>query len=194
MIVFDLETTGLMNDPEAFPTVGVSHDVHSGQYGMWSRKDLKGLAAYLKGASLVSGFNILRFDLPFLERETGINLDGISVLDPFQHLLKHTGRFVGLDKVLGSLWPNNPEMRKSDAGADAIGMYKRGELERLRSYCALDVYLETAVAIEALTNGLLVGDVYIPPMTEEDVQIYKTTLKSIMMPTAVVSKSLATTH
>jgi len=194
MVVFDLETTGLMQDPEAFPTVGVSHDVHAGQYGMWDRKDLKGLASYLKGADIVSGFNILRFDLPFLERETGISLDGVAVLDPFQHILKHTGRFVGLDKVLGALWPNNPEMRKSDSGADAIGMYRRGEIERLRSYCALDVYLETAVALEAVMNGLMVGDKTLPPMTEDDIQVYKTSLKPIAMPTAVVSKSFTTIH
>ncbi len=177
MLVFDIETTGLLSDPTAVMTCGTEFNTGTGRFSLFGDRDADSLVDSLLDSGIVSGYNIHRFDMPMLERQTKRSLDGIKVLDPFQFILKHTGKMVGLDTVLGWLW-DDETMRKSDKGANAIALWRAhqmgelGKLEELRSYCALDVYLETAVTLVAISEGLPINGKQMV-MTTKDALTYR---------------------
>lgn len=168
MLVFDLESTGLMHEQGAHLTLGVATETETGEFTVYQREELPLLARRIQASPLVSGFNIMDFDIPFLERETGISLSGVICYDPMKVIVETEGRRASLNTMLKEYWDG---VAKTADGKEAITMYKQGRMAELEAYCMADVRLEAMLAIASVSVGLRM------PYSKQVVKIDKTQLK-----------------
>lgn len=190
IVVFDVETQRLIPDgartPATLSSAGWAcvcaaemlvdeHGLHQGDYYVFLEGNATDILALFEGASLVTGFNIEGFDLPFLEGYfEGLGLDGVdlngdlrgevsatSIIKrlPTYDLLYYCRRAIGwkphqrypkglkLDEVLQATF--NGKMNKTGEGAMAPELYSRGEMGKLVTYCLADVRREAALFEQA---------------------------------------------
>jgi DEAD/DEAH box helicase domain-containing protein len=141
-IVFDIETKNTFQD------VGGDQNIHKlevsvvgvysygkDEYVCFDENELEELGEVLKNAGLLIGFSSKRFDVPVLEKYFKFNLSAIPHYDILEEITKSFGRRIGL----GILAEANLGIGKSGHGLEAIEMYKKGEMEKLKNYCLQDV-------------------------------------------------------
>ncbi len=141
-IVFDIETKNTFADVGGdqnidkleVSVVGV-YSYDKDEYICFDENELDELGRFLKSASPLIGFSSKRFDVPVLEKYFDFKLSAVPHYDILEEITKAFGRRIGL----GVLAEANLGIGKTSHGLEAIGMYARGEMEKLKNYCLQDV-------------------------------------------------------
>ncbi|MCP6720148.1 MAG: ribonuclease H-like domain-containing protein [Patescibacteria group bacterium] len=141
-IVFDIETKNLFSDvggEENIDKLDVSvvgvYSYDKDEYVCFDEQELDKLGEMLKNAGLLIGFWSKHFDVPVLEKYFKFNLSAIPHFDILEEIQKEFGRRISL----GLLAEANLNIGKTGHGLEAIEMYRKGEIEKLKSYCLQDV-------------------------------------------------------
>lgn len=142
-IVFDIETK------DSFDDVGGQENLHKlslsvvalysyeqDKYICFGEHELAEAEKIFKTAGTLIGFSSKRFDVPILNKYfPSFNLAAIPHYDILEEVEKSFGRRVGLNAIAEA----NIGLQKTSHGLEAIEMYRRGEMEKLREYCIQDV-------------------------------------------------------
>jgi DEAD/DEAH box helicase domain-containing protein len=142
IIFFDLETQrtfdevgGRHNIRKLGLSAAVTYSTDSGAFRHYTEDTVADLVAELKGASLVVGFNVLRFDYEVLRAYTADDLGRIPTVDMLDHIYKRLGFRVALDNLaVASLG-----ITKSADGLQAVRWYREGRMSEILAYCQQDV-------------------------------------------------------
>ncbi len=145
-VVFDIETQylaaeikgGWGNLPGMKLSCAVVYDVKLEEYFTYVEETVQDLLKHLQGASLVIGFNTLRFDYGVLQGYASYNLQNLTSLDlmaDLQSKLKHRLSLAHLaEHTLGGA-------EKSADGLLAVKWWREGKFEQVIDYCRQDVKL-----------------------------------------------------
>ncbi len=142
-IVIDIETKnspdeiGWDNLKELQVSVACIYSYNEDKYFAFEEQELNQLGEILKKTGLIIGFSSKRFDIPVLAKYFNFNIAAIPHFDILEEIEKVYGRKIGL----GVLAEANIGLKKQSNGAEAIKMYQRGEIEKLKAYCLNDVKL-----------------------------------------------------
>lgn len=141
-VVFDIETKNFFPDVGGEENIGkldVSvvgvYSYDKNEYFCFDEQELDKLGRLLKNAGLLIGFSSKRYDVPVLEKYFDFNLAAIPHFDILEEIQKEFGRRISL----GILAEANLGIKKTGHGSEAIELYKRGEIEKLKEYCLQDV-------------------------------------------------------
>ena len=144
VLVFDLETQKLADEVGGWGHIdrmglaaAVTLNTGSGEFKHYLETDAPALLADLRAASLVVGFNLVRFDYEVLRPYGGADLPTRPTVDMLRHLSDALGFRVSLDSVAEATLG----IRKAADGLQSVRWYKRGELEKVLDYCQQDVSL-----------------------------------------------------
>lgn len=157
-LVLDLESKKSFNEvggPQnkhllGVSVVGVYH--YDGDRFVAYREDrFDELAAFLKEADDVVGFNLIHFDWPVLAAELGDWVKEIPTTDLMLEAQKALGHRVSLDSVAKATLGTS----KLGSGLDALDYYANGEWDKLERYCLEDVKLTRDLYEYAKNNGQL---------------------------------------
>ncbi len=141
ILVLDLETKNLFGDhadrrPEA---LGISvigtYCYRSGEYQTYEESEIPQLEQRLGEKPLVVGFNIRRFDLLVLRPYLHFDPSGLPMCDMLEIIHNLLGHRVSLETVAQATLGSG----KSGTGIEAVELYRRGEMEKLKRYCLDDV-------------------------------------------------------
>lgn len=110
--------------------------------------DLPKLWPRLEHADRIIGFNLFGFDYPCMQRYYSGNLMKLPTLDLLVEIEKRLGFRIKLDTVAQATL----NMGKSGDGLQAVEFWKKGELEKLKSYCLQDVRVTRDVYFHALKD------------------------------------------
>lgn len=154
-ITLDLETKNFFqdvgsNDPADLDiSVVCIHDSADDQYKSFLEADFNKLWSILEQADILITWNGDHFDIPLLNKYYPGDLGRIKSLDLMKEAAKILGRRLKLDTVgeatLG--------IRKTAQGAEALEMWRNGEISRLIEYCTNDVKMTKDIYQYALSNG-----------------------------------------
>ncbi len=171
VVVYDCEIKATIDGKAVtwadFDKMGVSvacaFDYRSGDFLVFMDDNLQELAQLLNRADLVVAFNQLGFDNQLL-RASGLDLKPDSVLKNYDMLLESrvaAGWRDGTTRPKGMRLDDHLEatfgkasMKTAD-GADAPGMFQRGEIGKLTSYCLADVAREKKLFEHIWTKGVV---------------------------------------
>ena len=169
-LVFDIETKNSFADVGGqanlkkleVSVVGV-YSYNEDKYFCFDEHELDKLGDMLKNAYLIIGFYSKRFDLPVLEKYFNFNIASIGHTDILEEIEKVLGRRIGL----GVLAEANLGVGKTANGLEAIEFYKRGEIEKLKSYCLQDVKITKDIYDLIKKQGYLwIPERTVPQMTK----------------------------
>jgi len=148
LVFFDIETQrsfddvgGRYNLHKLGLSVAVTFSTDRGTYESYRESEVENLIADLRGADLVIGFNIIRFDFPVLQPYTTFSLKEIPSFDILSDLHRRLGHRVSLDSLAQSTLGS----KKSADGLQAIQWYREGNFEMLKEYCRQDVEITKQV-------------------------------------------------
>src|SRR3989344_607180 len=157
-IVLDLETQ------KEFAEVGGRHANHKlrvsvcgvysyqdDQYQCFEEKDLAKLGEILQKTDLVIGYNIKQFDFAVLAPYFQFSMDTVPALDILVEIEKVLGHRIRLEAVAQATIGEG----KTGSGLAAIDLWRKGQIEELKSYCLNDVKLTKEVYEYALANRKL---------------------------------------
>ncbi|OHB22745.1 MAG: hypothetical protein A2939_04015 [Parcubacteria group bacterium RIFCSPLOWO2_01_FULL_48_18] len=157
-IVLDIETKNSFADVggrEYVSALEVSlvgaYSYNRDEYFCFGETQLNDLAEVLRGAGLVVGFALQRFDFPVLAKYMPFDIFKLKHLDILEEIEGGMGRRIGL----GVLAEANLGMKKTGHGLESIELYKQGKLEELKDYCLNDVKLTKELYDLALKQGYL---------------------------------------
>ena len=180
-VVFDIETKNTFQD------VGGDQNVHKldvsvvgvysydkDKYICFDENELDELGDTLKNAGLLVGFSSKRFDVPVLEKYFDFKLSAVPHYDILEEIQKEFGRRISL----GILAEANLGIKKTGHGLEAIDMYRRGEIEKLKSYCLQDVKI-TKEIFDLINNQ---GYLWIPQRDVPDMIKLPLTYKEEVSP------------
>ena len=141
-VVLDLETQYSFREKDNDTTklkisvVGI-YDYANDSYKAFFEDELSQLWSILENASLIIGFNIIRFDFQVLAPYYVGNITKFPVLDLLDEVKESLGKRI----ALGELAKATLESGKTGHGLLAIELYRENKLEELRKYCLDDVRL-----------------------------------------------------
>ena len=158
-LVFDLETQlsadevgGWGNIAKMKLAVAVTVEVETGKYRTYYEEDAEDLIFALKGAELVIGFNLKRFDYTVL-KPYGLNdAEAINTLD----LMLEVQKVLGHRLSLGALATATLNAEKSADGLQSIEWFKEGRLDLITEYCQQDVRLTRDLYLYGKDKGYLI--------------------------------------
>ncbi|MEI7741604.1 MAG: ribonuclease H-like domain-containing protein [bacterium] len=104
-------------------------------YESFLEPDLLKLWPRLEKADRIIGYNILGFDFPVMAKYYAGDLLRIPSLDIMKELERELGFRVKLDSVAEATLGHG----KSGNGLQAIDWWKKGEIDKIREYCLMDV-------------------------------------------------------
>lgn len=107
------------------------------QYLCFDESNLTKLGEMLQEADLVIGYNIKQFDFAVLAPYFNFSMDTVPALDLLEEIEKVLGHRIRLEAVAQATLG----VGKEGTGLGAIGLWKSGRLEELKSYCLSDVKL-----------------------------------------------------
>ena len=142
-LVLDLETqktfdeVGRQNLHKLKVSVVGIYDYQTQNYQSYEEHELHLLESRLKTVDCLIGFNIRRFDLVVLQPYLFLPVESLTVLDLLEEIEKVRGHRVSLQSVAQATL----EVTKTGQGLDAVELYRRGQMEQLKSYCLNDVKL-----------------------------------------------------
>lgn len=156
-IVFDIETRNIFQDVEStdpakldISIVGI-YDSETDSYSTYAQEELHELWPILERADMMIGFTSEHFDLPLLNKYYPGDLTKVPHLDILKEIKQQYGRRMKLDQLAeGTLG-----VKKSGHGLDAIKWWQKGEIDKIRAYCADDVKITKELYDYALANGKL---------------------------------------
>lgn len=139
-IIFDLETQHTFQEVKydhkklKVSVVGI-YDYASDEYKVYRENEIGQLFPRFEKASYLIGFNINKFDLPVLSPYYLGNLGQFATLDMLDEVEKSLGHRVALDDLARATLGH----KKSGHGLLAIEYFRKGEWDKLTSYCLDDV-------------------------------------------------------
>jgi hypothetical protein len=151
-LVFDIETQNFFTDPgvgrDNFEALKISvvgvYSYAQDKYFCFEENEMDKLADMFRPNVRLVGFSMNRYDVPVLniyfQRMGGnnkIDLWAKDRVDLLEEIEAITGERVSLSKLAEA----NLGVAKDRHGSEAIGLYKRGEIEELKKYCLKDVEL-----------------------------------------------------
>ena len=155
-IIFDLETQytadevgGWHNIRDMRLSVGVTYSTALGTYHDYTEQEADRLIAELRGADLVVGYNVLRFDYEVLRGYTDDPLSDLPTVDMLQDLYHTLGWRPKLDDVAAATLGE----RKSADGLQAVHWFRQGQLDKVIAYCRRDVEVTWLVYQFGQQNG-----------------------------------------
>jgi DEAD/DEAH box helicase domain-containing protein len=159
IVVFDLETQNLFDDVGGRGNIGalkvscgVTWSSERDDFKVYWEKDVLVLIAELKSAGRVIGFNIKGFDYevlrPYAPNE---RLQFLPTLDIMYDLFHSLNFRVSLDSVARATLGEN----KSASGVQAVEWWRTGELDKLASYCKVDVDVTRRIYDFGCENGFV---------------------------------------
>lgn len=157
-IVFDIETRNVFadvgkNDPALLDIALVAiHDSETDTYSSYLEEELKNLWPIIERADMLIGFNSDHFDIPLLDKYYPGDLTKIKSLDILKEIRNTYGRRMRLDQLAEGTLNKN----KSGHGLDAIEWWKKGEIDKIRSYCIDDVKITKDIYDFAIKNKKLI--------------------------------------
>lgn len=155
-VVFDIETksagvNGKLDVRDLEISVVGLYDSKTDQYRCFLEEEFAELWKIFEHTNLLIGYNSDYFDIPLLNRYYPGDLTRIKSIDLLDEIKKASGKRVRLDAVAeGTLGK-----KKTGHGLQAVEWWKRGELEKLKSYCLDDVQLTKELYDYVLENGVL---------------------------------------
>ena len=156
-LVLDLETQKSFDEVDGRNTallkisvVGV-YRYATDEYLTFTEAELASLEALLKGAELVIGFNIRRFDMEVLAPYLTTSVDRFPLLDLMEEVTKHLGHRVSLESLAQATLGEG----KSGKGLEALRYFREGRWEELKKYCLDDVRLTKALYEYGKAHGEL---------------------------------------
>lgn len=169
-IVFDIETKNSFDDvggqeyvEKLDASVIGAYSYNQDKYFCFAEHEFDKFGELLKQAHLIVGFSSKRFDVPVLKKYFNFNIAAIPHYDILEEIQKNLGRRIGL----GVLAQANLGEQKTSHGMEAIGMYQRGEFDKLKEYCVQDVKLTKNIFELIKTQGYLwIPERNIPQMTK----------------------------
>jgi len=142
IVVFDLETQyiaeevgGWSNIRDMRLAVAVTYNAAMDIYRDYTEQDVDFLIATLRGADLVVGYNLLRFDYEVLRAYTDDSLTNLPTVDMLRDLYQTLGWRPKLDNVVAATLGE----RKSADGLQAVRWFREGQLDKVMAYCHRDV-------------------------------------------------------
>ncbi|HXF44104.1 MAG TPA: ribonuclease H-like domain-containing protein [Candidatus Paceibacterota bacterium] len=182
-IVFDIETKNSFDDvgghqnlKDLLVSVVGAYSYSEDKYYVFGENELEGLIPLFKRAGLLIGFWSKYFDIPVLEKHFDFKIASIPHFDILEEIEKSFGRRVSL----GVLAQANLGAGKTGYGLEAIEMYKRGEIEKLKSYCLQDVKLTKEIFDQIMDKGY----VWIPQRNLPEMVKVTITYKEEVVPQA----------
>jgi DEAD/DEAH box helicase domain-containing protein len=142
IVVFDLETQyaadevgGWHNIRDMRLAVAVTYNAGMDVYRDYAEQEVDQLIATLRGADLVVGYNVLRFDYEVLRAYTDDPLSDLPTVDMLQDLYRTLGWRPKLDDVAAATLG---ECKSAD-GLQAVRWFRQGQLDKVIAYCRRDV-------------------------------------------------------
>lgn len=142
-VLFDVETKRSADDVGGWGNahrmgvaVGVALVLEEGRFEIFEESRVNELVALLKGADLVVGFNIRRFDYTVLSGYTG---EDFARLLPTLDLLEVVHQRLGFRLGMGALAQATLGTAKSADGLQSLEWVKQGRLDLVTEYCKKDV-------------------------------------------------------
>ncbi len=154
-IVFDLETqhtfeeVGGRNYEDLLVSVLGAFRYDTQEFECYLEKELHRFENLLIDSPLIIGFNIRKFDLPVLQRYVRIDISKLPLLDLMEDIADKIGHRVSLDSVARATLGSG----KTAHGLEAIDFFRKGEWEKLKSYCLQDVKLTRDIYEFGLKEG-----------------------------------------
>lgn len=164
-VIFDLEIKNVIDGTNITwddkhkmgISVGVARIFGSGETMVFMDDNMNELADLLESAPIVSGFNIIGFDIPLLEATLSRKLKLNKIYDMLYVSRKSVGWSEGktfpkglrLNDHLAGVFGD----KKTEDGADAPIFYQDKKLGRLISYCVADVHRETKLFAHMHESG-----------------------------------------
>lgn len=152
--VFDIETKNTFQDVGAYDPsllevslVGV-YFYETNTFEAFLEEDLPSLWPRLERCDRIIGYNSNGFDIPCLQTYYTGDLRRIPSLDLLEEIQKHLGFRIKLDDVAHATLG----VGKSGHGLQAVEFWKKGEIDKLKSYCLQDVKVTRDVYEYALEH------------------------------------------
>ncbi|BDQ04537.1 MAG: hypothetical protein KatS3mg084_0055 [Candidatus Dojkabacteria bacterium] len=137
-VVFDHEAKTIANN---FLDNGISYLGYyrsdTDEYNGVFESDLHKFQEIIKQAHTIVGYNIIRYDIPVLERYYKLDLRNKQIIDIFKEVYNRYGLALKLDNLSSTTF----NLSKIAHGTDAVRFYKEGKLDKLKEYCDMDVKL-----------------------------------------------------
>lgn len=143
-IIFDIETQ------KGFKDVGGKNNVHLLKISILSffsfkdnnffaleEKEISQFTERLKANPILIGFNIKNFDLQVLKPYINMDINQLQCIDIMDDVVNYLGYRVSLDNLAFSTL----NKKKSAQGLQALEWFKKGEIEKIKNYCLMDVKL-----------------------------------------------------
>jgi DEAD/DEAH box helicase domain-containing protein len=142
IVVFDVETKKLAEEVGGWDhirdlglAVGVTYDAETGLYQTYREDQALVLVAALRAATLVVGFNLLRFDYEVLRAYTQDPLLDLPTTDILRDLYRALGWRPRLADVASATLG---EAKHAD-GLQAVQWFRSGQVQKVIDYCKHDV-------------------------------------------------------
>ncbi len=154
-VVLDIETQNTFQEVGKYdPTLlkislVVAYDFATDQYLTFLEPELHRLWPLLEHADRLIGYNIDGFDVPVMNNYYPGDLKALPTLDIMGEIEKKIGFRVKLDDVAQATLG----VGKSGTGLMAIEYFRKGEIDKLRDYCAQDVKVTRDVYLHGLERG-----------------------------------------
>lgn len=155
ILVLDLETqnsfkeVGKQNLHKLRVSVVGIFDYQTEAYEIFEERELLRLDKRIRGADLLVGFNIRRFDLAVLAPYLFTAIDNLPVLDLLDDIEKERGHRASLDSIAKPTL----QLHKSGTGFDALALFREGRMEELKRYCLDDVRLTKEIYDYGRSHG-----------------------------------------
>nr|HID14754.1 helicase [Anaerolineae bacterium] len=156
IIVFDLETQHTADEVGGWRyirdmrlAVAVTYNAATDVYRSYTEQEVDRLIAILRGADLVVGYNVRRFDYEILRGYTTERLDQIPTLDMLDDLYHTLGWRPSLDAVAAATLGET----KSADGLQAVRWFRQGQLDKVIAYCRHDVEVTWRIYRFGRRNG-----------------------------------------
>ncbi|HLX06781.1 MAG TPA: DEAD/DEAH box helicase [Thermoanaerobaculia bacterium] len=158
-VLFDVETLrsaaevgGFGNCHRMGVAIAVACFLEEGSFASFGERQVHELAAALRQATLVVGFNVKRFDFGVLAGYTGE--DYCRTL-PTLDLLEEIHRRLGFRVGMGRLALDTLGLGKSADGLQSLEWVKQGRLDLVESYCRRDVEILRDLYLHGRREGCL---------------------------------------
>jgi DEAD/DEAH box helicase domain-containing protein len=159
IVYFDLETQRTANDAGGWDrkrdmgmSLGVTYSSRTGEYRIFTEKNVNELVDQLVRADLVVGYNVISFDYEVLMGYTILDLPHqCRTLDLMSDLEVKLGHRLGLDAVATATL----KVGKTGDGLDAIRWWREGRMLDIAEYCCFDVKCTKLVHEYGITHRQL---------------------------------------
>jgi DEAD/DEAH box helicase domain-containing protein len=149
-VVLDIETDGLIGPNNAMPKITVIgvYFYETDEYVSYLEHQLPELWPRLEKSDRIIGYNTKGFDLPVMNSYYTGDFLKFPGLDLLEVIYGSLGFRVKLDDVASATLG----VRKTGHGLQALEWFRKGEIQKVRDYCLMDVKITKEVYEYGLKN------------------------------------------